>query len=66
MDTQLEVGKTYRRTAANGERLGDTTINEGTLFYHIDLIKSGVSYDEVIIRRIHTAPGDSICESCES
>lgn len=66
MDTILEVGKTYIRTNANGEKLSNVTINEGTLFYHISLIKSGVNYDEIIIRRIHSAPGDSICESCES
>lgn len=66
METILEAGKTYRRTAANGERLGDVTIEEDNLFYHVDLIKSGVTYDEIIVRRIHTAPGTSVCESCES
>ena len=65
METELEVGKTYARNNSNGEKLSNVTINEGTLFYHIDLIKSGVNYDEVIVRRIHTAPGESKCESCE-
>jgi hypothetical protein len=47
METELEVGKTYTRVNANGEKLSNVTINEGTLFYHIDLIKSGVEYNEI-------------------
>lgn len=65
METILEVGKTYARTNANGEKLSNVTIKEHTLDYHISLIKSGVSYDEIIVRRVHTAPGNSVCESCE-
>lgn len=45
-ETTLEVGKTYARTNANGEKLSDATIEEHTIDYHISLIKSGVNYEE--------------------
>lgn len=46
METTLEVGKTYTRINANGEKLSNVTIKEHTMDYHISLIKSGVSYEE--------------------
>jgi len=64
MTIKLEVGKTYKRTNQAQEELSHATINAENLAYHQDLSGS-ITYEEIIVRRIHTAPGDSTCITCE-
>ena len=66
MINELKIGKTYKRTNRNKEALSNVTIDAEKLAYHQSLQAEGVQYDEIIVRRIHTAPGDSKCESCEA